>query len=182
MPLGRADPCGEGHRSKESELMRLIRNKRLVVLATALTVMSVGGLAFAAWLSSGTGSAYGGAKTSKPLTTVDLSAGTIADLYPGATGAAVIEIDNPNPYPIRITAVSADTAPIKVDAAHQAGGCVTTGVSFTDQTGLSIDVPAGGTAKASLTGAVKMSNASDNACQGATFTIPVTFSGTSDAA
>jgi hypothetical protein len=162
--------------------MRLVKNKRLVVLATALTALSVGGLAFAAWLSSSTGSAYGRGATAQALTTVDVSAGTTADLYPGATGSAVIKIDNPNPYPIRITSVSADAAPIKADAAHEAGGCVTTGVSFADQTGLSIDVPANGAAEASLTGALKMSNASDDGCQGATFTIPVTFSGTSSAA
>jgi hypothetical protein len=54
-----------------------------------------------------------------------------------------------------------------------------TGVSFTNQTGLTLDVPASGAASFTLAGAAAMSNASDNSCQGAVFTIPVTLSGAS---
>ncbi len=57
---------------------------------------------------------------------------------------------------------------------------LSTGVTFTNQTGLSLIVPANslGT-QFTLNGAAAMSNASDNACQGAVFTIPVTLSGAS---
>jgi hypothetical protein len=60
-------------------------------------------------------------------------------------------------------------------------------VTFTNQTGLSINVPnastdsgdGNGNKQVTLNGAVQMSNSSDNSCQGATFTVPVSLSGTS---
>jgi len=54
-------------------------------------------------------------------------------------------------------------------------------VSFTNQSGLSIDVPANGQTTSTLSGAAAMSNASPDGCQGATFTIPVTLTGASNA-
>jgi hypothetical protein len=56
-----------------------------------------------------------------------------------------------------------------------------TGVTFADQTGLALDIAAGATTTFPLR-AVSMSNASDNSCQGATFTIPVEVTGASSAA
>jgi hypothetical protein len=53
-------------------------------------------------------------------------------------------------------------------------------VTFTDQTGLALDVAAGATSTFTLSGAVSMSNASDNTCQGAIFTIPVDVTGASN--
>jgi len=77
---------------------------------------------------------------------------------------------------VTVTGVAGNGS-ITPDAGH--AGCTTTGVSFTDQTGLSISVPASGQTQTTLSGAATMSNASLNACQGATFTIPVTISGAS---
>ena len=162
------------------------RKKRALVVVLVVAVASVSSLVFAAWLSSGSGSAYGKAGTAEVLSTVDVSATTPATLYPGATGDALIKIINPNPYPVRITSVSLNgtNADITPDAGHST--CSPTGVSFSNRTGLTIDVPAksggvNGVVEATLTGAVSMSNASSNNCQGATFTIPVTFSGSSNA-
>lgn len=160
--------------------MRRIHRRPLGFIV-ALIAFSIAGLAFAAWTTSGTGSATAKAKSAQALTTVDVSATTTATLYPGATGDAFIRIANPNEYPVNVTAISLNgtNASITADAGHS--GCTTTGVSFTDQTGLSIAVAAGGNATETLTGAVAMSNASLNACQGATFTIPVTVTGASAA-
>jgi len=58
-------------------------------------------------------------------------------------------------------------------------GCTTTGVTFTDQTGLSISVPANSSTETTFANAASMSNASVNACQGDTFTIPVNLTGAS---
>lgn len=158
--------------------------KRLAFLAT-VAVLSTAGLVFAAWLTSGSGSGYAKAGTSQALSTVDVSASTTATLYPSSTGDVLLRVSNPNPFPVRVTGVSLNgtNANISADAGHAA--CTTTGVSFTNQTGLTIDVPAkvGGTngaTTATLTGAAAMSNASLDACQGATFTIPVNLSGTSN--
>ena len=90
-----------------------------------------------------------------------------------------LKVTNSNSFPVRITSVT-----------KQVGGTITsdkgaacnasTGVTFTDQTGLALDVAAGATSTFTLSGAVSMSNASDNTCQGAIFTIPVDVTGASN--
>jgi hypothetical protein len=152
--------------------------KRMLVSGTVIVVvLGVVGLVYAAWTTSGSGSGYAKAGSSQALTTVDVSASTTATLYPGVTGDVLLKVNNPNPYPVKVTDVTGNGA-ITVDAGH-AAGCVTSGVTFTNQTGKSIEVPANTATQVTLTGAAKMSSASDNGCQGATFTIPVTLTGAS---
>ena len=156
--------------------MRKRVSRKLAVVTTAVAFAAVS-LVYAAWTTNGTGSGYAQAGTAQALSTVDVSASTSATLYPGGpAGDVSIRISNPNSYPVTVTGVAGNGA-ITADAGH--AGCTTTGVSFTDQTGLSISVPANGATTATLTGAASMSNASVNACQGATFAIPVTISGAS---
>ena len=150
---------------------------RIIGAGVTLVVLAAVGLAYAAWTSSGSGSGYAKAGTAQQLTTVDVSANTTATLYPGSNGNVRIKIANPNPYPVRVTDVTGNGA-ITADAGH--ASCVTTGVTFTNQTGQSIDVAANGNTETTLTNAASMSNASDNGCQGAVFTIPVTLSGNSN--
>lgn len=152
--------------------------KRVISVGAALIALVGAGLVYAAWTTSGSGSGTAKATSAQALTTVDAAATTVASLYPGATGNVTIKVSNPNPYPVRVTSVAANGA-ITADAGHP--GCVTTGVSFTDQTGQTIDVPANGQTEVTLANAAAMSNASDNGCQGATFTIPVSLSGASNA-
>lgn len=159
-------------------MKNLSRPKQLIVAAVTVLVLGAVGLVYAAWTTSGNGSGYAKATSAQQLTTVDVSASTNATLYPGANGDVLIKISNPNPYPVRVTQVTGNGA-ITADSNHP--GCATTGVTFTDQTGKSIDVPANGSTQATLTNAAHMSNASDNGCQGATFTIPVSLSGNSNA-
>ena len=136
----------------------------------------VGGIAFAAWTSTGTGSATAKADTAEALTTVDASATSEASLYPGATGDATLRIVNPNPYPVQVTSVTG-TGTVTSD---KGAACdASTGVTFTDQADVALVVPANDAATFTLAGAVAMTNSSDNACQGAVFTIPVTLTGAS---
>ncbi|MEA2373774.1 MAG: hypothetical protein QOD53_237 [Thermoleophilaceae bacterium] len=160
--------------------MRRRVNRKIAVLTIVATLSAVA-FVYAAWTTNGTGSGYAKAGTAVSLTTVDVSASTSATLYPGVSGDVLLKIDNANPYPVTVTAVSGNGS-ITADAGH--AGCTTTGVSFANQSSLSIVVPAkvgavDGTVQTTLTGAASMSNASLNACQGATFTIPVTLTGTS---
>jgi hypothetical protein len=154
---------------------------RKIAVAVIAAALSVVGLVYAAWTTNGTGDAYAKAGTAAAISTVDVSASTTATLYPGVSGDVLIKLDNPNPYAVTVTAVTGSGS-ITADAGHS--GCTTTGVTFTNQTGLSLVVPAksggvDGVLQTNLTGAASMSNASLNACQGAVFTIPVTLSGTS---
>lgn len=168
--------------------MKFIPTSRRALLALGATssVLIVSAFVFAAWLAPGSGSGYAKAGSSQALSTLDASASTSATLYPGADGDVTVKISNPNAFPVRITSVSldGDDSDIEPDGSH--ASCSPTGVSFTDQTGLTIDVPAksggtNGSATGTLTGAAHMSNASANGCQGATFTIPVSMSGASNA-
>ena len=149
--------------------------KKLVVAGGLVAGLLASGVAWAAWTASGTGNGYAKATTAQALTTSDASASTTAQLYPGGSGDVKVTINNPNPYAVDVTSINGSGA-ITADAGHS--GCTTTGVSFTNQTG-TWNVAAASSSTVTLTGAASMSNASDNACQGAVFTIPVTLAGAS---
>ena len=162
--------------------MRLFRglSSRFVVIAlVGVIAVALAGIAIAAWVVSGSGTGYAKAGSSSALTLSDASASTSADLYPGAAGAVKLKVSNPNPFPVRITAVAGNGA---VTSDKGAGCDASTGVSFTNQSGLTLDLLANETNKVfTLPGAVSMSNASDNTYQGAVFSIPVSVTATSNA-
>lgn len=153
-----------------------LRPRHAVVIAATITVTMSGGIAVAAWTSSGDGEATAKAGTATAPTTgaVPGSALTEGLLYPdGPAGTAKILVHNPNPYPVKVTTVSAAaTAPT---ASGGIGTCATTGVTWNNRTLSSGNaVPANGSATLTLPGAVSMSGVSETGCQGAVFTIPVT--------
>ena len=148
--------------------------RRGAAITVLVVMVFTAGIAFAAWTATGAGSGYAKATTPGPLTTVDASATVAATLYPGATGDALISIDNPNPYAVVVTDVTGSGA-----ISSSNGACNVVSVTFTDQTGLTLNVPGGATVDFPLTGAVQMSGAANDNCQGAVFTIPVTLSGMS---
>ena len=134
--------------------------------------------AFAAWNASGSGQATVQGKTAQALTVSNVA---ISDaLYPSATSGVKVSVTNPNPYPVTVTSIEGNGA-ITVDSLHS--DCAASNVSFTNQT-LASGVVLGandGNATIETAGGVKMiANAAD-ACQGATFTIPVKAVGASSA-
>jgi hypothetical protein len=140
----------------------------LVGVAMASTV------AFAAWTAGGTGDGYAQAKTAVNLTT---SAATLsATLYPGGTGDAYVNITNPNPYPVKVTTVAAN------GAITASGTCTASSVTFTAPGAgtLAWVIAAGATTQFTMSNSVAMASSAPDTCQGATFTIPVTLSGTSN--
>jgi len=155
-----------------------IPRKAFVVLALLLSAVAASAV-IAAWVTNGSGPGYAKAQTASNLTLSDASASTTADLYPGATGSVKLKVTNPNPFPVRITSVAKQASAITSD---KGAACdASTGVTFSDQTGLTLDVAAGATTTFTLANAISMSNASDNSCQGALFTIPVNVTGASNA-
>lgn len=157
--------------------------RRLLTLSGSVVALVVGGMVFAAWLVPGTGTGYAKAKQAQALTTDDVGATSTDQLYPGATGDVKVKVNNPNPFPVTVTAVDANGA-ISSDKANctdvGADASKKTGVTFTNQTLSSGNVvPANGSLTLTLTNAVSMNNQSVNACQGAVFSIPVTFTASS---
>jgi hypothetical protein len=132
--------------------------RKTLALAMAIVGLLAAGIAFAAWTASGDGEGYAQATTAQPLTTVDVSADTVATLYPGATGDVA-----------RNDAIAADNV-----------NCNAGSVTFEDQSGLTLDVPANGSAVFTLSGSVSMDGTANDDCQGAVFTIPVTLTGSSN--
>ena len=158
--------------------MHLSRKRRLIGGGITVLVLGVVGLVYAAWITNGSGSGYAQAGSAQALTTVDVSASTVADLYPTTDGTVAIEISNPNSYDVTVTDIDGNGAA----TVHTAGigTCTTTGVTFNDQSGLTIAVPAGGASGVQLlANAAHMSNGSDTGCQDAKFELPVTLTGTS---
>jgi hypothetical protein len=161
-----------------AEVPRRSRGSRKLIAAAAfVALLALTGIAVAAWTVSGSGTGYAKAASGTPLTLGDATAFTSADLYPGATGSVVLRVTNSNPFRVRITTVTGNGA---ITASSGAACTASTGVTFTNQTGLTHDVAANSTATVTLAGAVSMSNSSDDSCQGAVFSIPVTVGGTSN--
>jgi len=147
--------------------------RRVLVVTTVVGATLGGGIAVAAWTSSGSGAANAKAGTAAAPTTgtVNASAFTSGLLYPGGpAGDAKVLVNNPNPYPVKVTTIVANGTPT---GSGGTGTCTTTGVTWSSQSP-NASVPAGGNATLTLAGAVSMSTASEDGCQGALFAIPVT--------
>jgi hypothetical protein len=146
---------------------------RVLVVTAVVGATLGGGIAVAAWTSAGSGAANAKAGTAAAPTTtaVPASAFVTGLLYPGGpAGDAKIVVNNPNSYPVKVSSIVVNGTPTGTNGT---GTCTTTGVSWAAQTP-NAPVAAGGSATLTLTGAVSMSTASDDGCQGALFAVPVT--------
>ena len=157
--------------------MRIPRKRTAVAVVAVGAVIAVG-VGMGAWSVTGSGNGAAKATTASAITLADATGFTSADLYPGATGNLKLRATNPNAFPVRITAVSGNGT---VTSDKGAACDASTGVSVTNQTGLTLDLAAGATATLTVPNTVSMSNASDNSCQGAVFTVPVSLTAVSNA-
>jgi hypothetical protein len=133
----------------------------------------------AAAIVAGTGLVTVGA-TAAPksyLATVDVSAQVASTLAPGGHGDLVLRITNSGPQAVAVAEVLPN-GPVTANRS----GCNASAVSFAGARGLAVVVPrksgqTPGRVDVTLRGVVAMSNAANDRCQGATFTIPVALSG-----
>ena len=146
--------------------------RRLITILAVVGILAVGGAAWAYFTSHGSGSGHGSTGTMSTVT-LNATAGTPSTpLYPGGSGDVSLEVNNPNAYAVTLVSVtgSGTITPIADPS------CTTTGVTFTNQTGLSTTIPPSTSGyQIPLPGAVSMNSSSSNGCQGATFSIPVTI-------
>ena len=153
-------------------------SRRVTLASIGVGVVMAASIAFAAWTTGGSGSGYVAAGSTQNLTTLSVAASTTSLLYPTGSADVTVKINNPNSYPVRVTSVAGNGA---ITSDKGAACDAATGVTYANQTGLALDVPAAGSQTFTLAGSVSMTNASDNSCQGAVFTIPVSLSGASNA-
>ena len=88
-------------------------------MAGAVILAGTGGVAYASWSSSASGSstAASGHDTPSHIT----AAAFAPDLYPGATDTVTVTVDNPNPYPVIVTSFAAASSPAISGGACAAG-------------------------------------------------------------
>ena len=153
---------------------RACRRRRLLAVSVVTAVVTTaGGVAYGAWSSAAAGTS--GARSLTAVTaTVDVVVGA-ADLYPGASGAVHFTVTNPNDYPVLFTA--ADLGAVVSD---DETACPAANLTVTDKTGLAIAVAAGSTsADQFLPTAVTLSSTAGDGCQGRTFVVTTTLTGSS---
>jgi hypothetical protein len=157
------------------------KKKRIVLVAALAIAATAIGVAIAAWTTGGSGSGQAQAGSAVAMT---LSAGTPSgSLYPTASADVAATISNPNPYKVHVSSILLGA--VNVDAGHSS--CNLGSVSVTpsqDNSGSGWDVPAkaggvNGSLPVDLANAISMSNAANDSCQGATFTVALTATGAS---
>lgn len=155
----------------------------LIGVGIALGATVVSAVAFAAWTTTGSGTAAGKAGTAGSITIHDVT--PTGDLYPGVNGTASFYVTNNNNYEVKITQFTFDRGNITVTP----GGCGATmlkppvgvtapsGGTYTVSVpnGQAITVPAN-TAKSetfTLPNAFSLDPNAPDACQGAVFVIKI---------
>jgi hypothetical protein len=157
------------------------RGKVILSVAAAAAVLVNAGAAWAYWMLDGEGSGVAVAGTAVELKLTGKSDDS-RPLYPGGTTNLTVTVTNQNDFPIKITSVAPGENAVTADAAHRDAGCRTTGVVVAqDVIAVSWEVPKNTIGVFTVPDGVRMTNSSDTACQGATFTIPVRANGVSNA-
>jgi hypothetical protein len=161
-------------------MRRVSRRAKVTVAAVVvITTLAAGGAAWAFWQITGNGNAS--ARAGAPIE-LEVSGRTYptAPIFPGATTDVEVTVVNKNAFPVLVTQVRPGSAPATVDSPHVAAGCITSGVSAASTTySVAWSVPKKSTESFLLPSGIKMTNASDSACQGATFTVSFVVSGRS---
>jgi len=149
--------------------MRKNIKRSAVVGGTVATLFGVG-IGFAAWTNYGEGT---GAVTADHAEDLTVTVSPVTGLFPTGSEDVSFTVTNPNPYDVELT--KAELIDVTVDGVP--GACTAAVVDGPDVV-LTEVVPAGGTS-GSQTFSVTMSNAAEDACQDAEFTVTLGVTGLS---
>lgn len=160
-----------------------ISKRASAVLGAAVAATLSAGIASAVWTSpTGTGNGSATGYTAIKADVTARTTNTAEPLFPGSSVTNTVTITNPNPYPIKVTAITpgSGNAAGGLNSACLAGTVNVTGPA-SNAAGLpqndvddTVAIPANGTGTYDVT--VTMASTANNACQGLTFTLPVTIS------
>jgi hypothetical protein len=144
------------------------------VIVTAVALIGAGG-AFAYFTQGGSSAASASVGHGLAVhTTVTVPVGTV--LYPGGPKGGFTITVQPSAAPVRITDIEPDAS--RSVLVTGAPGCPGTVVTLTAQHNLTLDVDATAVTR-NYPNAVSLDASAPNACQGATFEIPVLLTGRS---
>lgn len=152
------------------------RMRKLLVVPLAAGVALATGVAFAAWTSDATG--FGEARSTTSIDSTIAPGSSAPDLYPGAASTVTVTVDNPNDYPVVVTAISAGSSALVNTTC--AAGTVTTDARTVDATGIlqsngsTKTIAANGTGTYTLT--TRMAGSAVDACKSQTFSLVLTGS------
>jgi len=151
-----------------------ISSKKKIVVGAALFSLGTVGTAAAFW--SATGSGQGQARSISAVALTVTAATGAADLFPGFTGGDVFfTVNNSNPYPVTFTSYSGATI-VSSDPAN----CPNTNVSVAGSGSVTPSLVVGANASGvagSIPDIVSMAASAPDGCQGKSFTVTLTLSG-----
>ena len=178
-PASPGDPIPKARKMRKGRLDR--RGKMILGVAAATAVLANAGAAWAYWALQGDGDAVAVAGRAVELKLQGRSDDS-KQLFPGGTSNLTVTVTNQNDFPVKITSLSPGSGTVTADAQHRSEGCRNTGVVVVQAViDVSWQVPKNTIGVFTVANGLKMTNSSDSACQGATFTIPVRAVGVSDA-
>ncbi|RBY75723.1 hypothetical protein DQ239_16665 [Blastococcus sp. TF02-09] len=162
------------------------RRRALVIFSTSLLLVG-GGVAWAAWSTSGTGAATAKATTADSLV---VGPGTpVGTLYPkpaggygsGTVGAVHTTVSNPNAYPVRITqatvgAITITPALGKTCAPGSVVASTAGPMTLTSPIALAANAAP---AAVEIPGAIEMISSAEDGCQGASIGLTLTLTAAS---
>jgi hypothetical protein len=150
------------------------KQARFVALAAGALAVALAGVAFAFWTQGGSGSGGATAGTTTAITVNQTS--TPTGLYPGGPAQALSgTFTNPNPHPVRISAVTAAVHPFSVQSDSSKPPCTEGDFAVGGTSGLTT-VPAGtgvGTWSGLTVSMVNGTGNQDN-CKGVSITLDYT--------
>jgi hypothetical protein len=139
-------------------------------------LLAGGVVAYALFSATGTGSGRASATTAVSITITPQTCAS-ADLYPGGpAGALCFTLTNSNPYNVAFTSASFGSPITSSDPTN----CPASNVSVpTTPATVAFNVAHGATSGTlSIQGVVSMASTAGDGCQGKSFTVPVTLTGT----
>lgn len=141
------------------------KSKRTVVVGVAALGLIGGGIAFAAWTSTGTDT---GTATATSEAGLKVEVENISNLYPSGTYDMDVTVTNNNPYAVQLDAVTFDG--VVSDADLTGCGPEAVGATIVDDFGDRLEA-LGGLDSTVKTFTVEMDADADSGCQGAEFTL-----------
>lgn len=146
------------------------------VSMASVASLGLASVAYAYWNANASGTAATKAVTAQALT-VQAVAAPVAELFPGLLGGLQFTVTNPNPYGVSLTGWSLGTI-----TSSDPTNCPVSNVSLpvsTGTLGTAVSVPAHGTSSAvTLPGVLQMITNAANGCQGVSFNVALSLSGT----